>query len=326
MKWAWGMRRFASASSDFLGAEASVCDGVRRVLATRAQERCPLLVMGQDVAVLIGSCSRKQCRIRPVLRLSSGTMPTSQRAYTETGHRRYAIGVLALFGLVFLALGWSPSYRADWLLENALVFLIVPVLVATYRKLPLSKISYAALFLFLCLHEVGSHYTYAEVPYEAWTQSLFGGSLNALFGWERNHFDRVVHFLYGVLIVYPVREIFLRVANVSGFWGYLFPVLVVMSSSLLFELIEWAAALVFGGELGMAYLGTQGDIWDSHKDSGLATLGALVSSLVIAAIHSRLDRDFAREWAESLRVKHPEPMGEVAIEEMLDQRHDEGVR
>ncbi len=243
--------------------------------------------------------------------------------YAALAHRRYATSLLALFGAIFLALGWAPSYREDWLLENVLVFLLVPFFVVTYRRLPLSKISYTALFLFFCLHEVGAHYTYAEVPYNTWFQSLFGGELNEALGLERNHFDRLVHFLYGVLIVYPVREIFLRVANARGFWGYLFPLLVVMSTSLLFELIEWAAAMLFGGDLGMAYLGTQGDIWDSHKDSALATLGALLASVVIAAVHAGLDRDFTREWVESLRVKHPEPMGEIAVERMLEERQQE---
>jgi putative membrane protein len=243
-------------------------------------------------------------------------MVASDRRNEVAGQHRYPATLLALFTAIFLALGWSPSYREDWLLENVLVFLAVPFFVVTYRRLPLSKISYTALFLFLCLHEIGAHHTYAEVPYEQWFRSLLGVGLNETLGWERNHFDRLVHFLYGVLIVYPVREIFLRVANARGFWAYLFPLLVVMSTSLLFELIEWAAAMLFGGELGMAYLGTQGDIWDSHKDSALATLGALLSSVVIAGVHSGLDRDFTREWVESLRVKHPEPMGEVAIERM----------
>jgi putative membrane protein len=243
--------------------------------------------------------------------------------YSVIGHRRYAASLLALFAVVFVALGWAPSYREDWLLENLLVFLLVPFFVVTYQRLPLSKISYSALFLFLCLHEIGAHYTYSEVPYDQWFQTLLGVGLNEAVGWERNHFDRIVHFLYGVLIVYPVREIFLRVADTRGFWGYLFPLLVVMSTSLLFELIEWAAAMLFGGDLGMAYLGTQGDIWDSHKDSIFATLGALLSSVVIAMIHAGLDRDFTREWVESLRVKHPEPMGEVAIERMLERRHRE---
>jgi putative membrane protein len=244
-------------------------------------------------------------------------MSHPKRDYEAAGHRRYAAGLLALFVVVFLALAWAPSYREDWLLENVLVFLLVPFFVLTYQRLPLSKISYSAIFLFLCLHEVGSHYTYAEVPYDQWSETIFGRGLNDVFGWERNHFDRLVHFLWGVLIVYPVREIFLRVADARGFWAYLFPLLVVMSTSLLFELIEWAAAMFFGGELGMAYLGTQGDIWDSHKDSALATAGALISSVVIAGIHARLSRDFTREWVESLRVKHPDPMGEVAVERML---------
>jgi len=251
-------------------------------------------------------------------------MPRKRKQSTEAAvreiHRRYPATLFALFAVVFVALGWSPSYRADWLLENMLVFALLPILIYTYPRLPLSKISYTSIFLFLCLHEVGAHFTYAEVPYDEWWQSLFGRDLNLLLGWERNHFDRVVHFIYGVLIVYPAREIFLRVADVKGFWGYLFPLLVVMSSSLLFELIEWWAALIFGKDLGMAYLGTQGDVWDSHKDSLLATLGALLASLVIAGIHAMLDRDFAREWVQSLTVKHPEPMGEVAIDHLLEQR------
>ncbi len=238
--------------------------------------------------------------------------------------RRYPIVLLAVFALLFVALGWSPWYRDAWLLENLLVFAAVATLVATYRRLPLSNISYTCLFVFLSLHEVGSHYTYSEVPYDDWSRALFGQSLSSVLGLERNHFDRLIHFLYGVLITYPVREVFLRVANAAGFWGYLFPLLVVMSTSLLYELIEWGAAVVFGGDLGMAYLGTQGDIWDAHKDSALATLGALLASVVIAVVHSTLDRDFAREWAESLTVKQPEPLGEVAIERMIEERRDEG--
>jgi putative membrane protein len=237
-----------------------------------------------------------------------------------TVHRRYSATLLALFAVVFLTLGWEPSYRDDWLLENVLVFVLLPGIVLSYRRLPLSRISYTALFLFLCLHEVGAHYTYSEVPYDAWSEMLLGRDFSSLVGWERNHFDRVVHFLWGLLLVYPVREVFLRVADAKGFWAYLFPVLVVMSTSLLFELIEWGAAVVFGGDLGMAYLGTQGDIWDSHKDSLLATIGALIASFVIAGIHSALDRDFTREWVESLAIKHPEPMGEITIGRMLEER------
>jgi len=189
---------------------------------------------------------------------------------------------------------------------------------ASWRWFPFSRVSYTLIFLFLCLHEVGSHYTYAEVPYEEWTQALFGRSLNEVMGWERNHFDRLVHFSYGLLLAYPIREVFLRVANVRGFWGYFLPLDVAMSTSMAYELVEWGAAALLGGELGMAYLGTQGDIWDAHKDMALASLGALIAMGMTVTINLTLQRDFAREWAESLRVKQAEPLGETAISRMLE--------
>jgi putative membrane protein len=162
------------------------------------------------------------------------------------------------------------------------------------------------------LHEVGAHYTYAKVPYDAWVQALTGGSLNSLLGWQRNQFDRLAHFAFGLLLAYPIREIFMRVADTRGFWSYYLPLDVTMASSALFELIEWGAALAFGGDLGAAYLGTQGDPWDAHKDIALASLGAFLAMVIIAAINLRFQRDFAREWSESLRVKRKRPLGEDA--------------
>jgi putative membrane protein len=121
------------------------------------------------------------------------------------------------------------------------------------------------------------------------------------------------------LLAYPVREMFIRVADVKGFWSYFLPLDLTMSTSMLYELVEWAVAEVFGGELGMAYLGTQGDVWDAHKDMGLASLGALLAMLVTAGMNGWLQRDFAREWNESLRVKHAEPLGEDEIRRMLEE-------
>src|ERR1043165_10234984 len=106
---------------------------------------------------------------------------------------------------------------------------------------------------------------------------------------------------------------FLRVGNVRGFWGYFLPLDLTMSTSMLYELIEWAAAEYFGGDLGMAYLGTQGDVWDAHKDMAMASLGALIAMCITAAVNIRLQRDFAREWVESLRVKGRNPLGEDEI-------------
>ena len=219
--------------------------------------------------------------------------------------------------MVWTALAIDPWYRHDWALENALVVAFLVLIAATYRRLTLSRVSYTLIFLFLCLHEVGAHYTYAKVPYDEWFASLTGVTLNSLLGWQRNHFDRVVHFSYGLALAYPIREVFLRVADVRGFWGYFLPLDLTMSTSMMFELFEWVAAELFGGELGQAYLGTQGDIWDAHKDMALASLGALIAMLITAGINRALQHDFAREWDQSLEVKHPRPLGEDEIARML---------
>lgn len=235
-------------------------------------------------------------------------------------NRKYLLILAALFAVIWVALAISPLYREDWMLENLLVVVFAVGMAATWRRFPFSRASYTLIFLFLCLHEVGAHYTYSRVPYNEWTQALFGMSLNDAMGWERNHFDRLVHFSYGLLLAYPIREIFLRVANVRGFWGYFLPLDVAMSTSMIFELFEWGAAELFAGDLGMAYLGTQGDIWDAHKDMALASLGALIAMGIVVAINLRLQRDFAREWVESLKVKKATPLGEDAIAEMLERR------
>jgi putative membrane protein len=231
-------------------------------------------------------------------------------------HRAYLALLGGLFGGLWIALALEPRYRDDWMLENVLVALLVVAIAATHRKFLLSRVSYTLVFLFLCLHEVGAHYTYSEVPYDAWIRALTGHSLNEAMGWERNHFDRLVHFLYGLLMAYPLREFFLRVADVRGFWGYFLPLDFTLSTSALFELFEWAAAELFGGDLGAAYLGTQGDVWDAHKDMALAGTGALLAMLVTAAINAYLQRDFARELQESLRIKARTPLGEDEIERL----------
>jgi putative membrane protein len=221
---------------------------------------------------------------------------------------------------VFAGLGWRPLDRADWALENALVVPAAAALVFSRRRLPLSRISYSLIFVFLCLHEVGAHYTYAQVPYDRWFAALGGAPLSEWTGWQRNHYDRFVHFCFGLFLAYPIREVFLRVADARGFWGYYLPLDVTMACSMAFELVEWAAASLFGGDLGIAYMGAQGDPWDTQKDMGLAAAGALLAMGITAAINASLQRDFARELAESLRVKGRRPLGEDEIARLLGKR------
>lgn len=226
----------------------------------------------------------------------------------------YRTKLFIAFTLWWLVWAYKPWQFSDWVLENILTVAFVTLLIVTRNKFRLSSVSYTVLFIFLCLHTIGSHYTYADVPYERWTGAL-GFSINDTFGFTRNHFDRLVHFLFGFLFYYPMRELFMRVAMSRGAWSYYLPVELVMSLSMLYELIEWAAAELVGGDLGMAYLGTQGDIWDAHKDMGLATIGAVLGMIVVAAINWRYQRDFANEFLDSLRIKLKIPLGEVKLRE-----------
>ena len=231
--------------------------------------------------------------------------------------RPYVVALIAVYLALWTWLAIKPFDRHDWLLENALVLVFGIALFFSHKRFVFSRVSYTLIFLFLCLHAVGSHYTYAEVPYEAAWKSLTGHSFNAMLGWERNNFDRLVHFSYGLLLAYPLREIFLRVADARGFWGYFLPLDFTLSTSALYELIEWGAAEVFGGDLGVAYLGTQGDVWDAQKDMACAGSGALIAMLITALLNGWLQRDFAREWSDSLRVKDHRPYGEEEIARMV---------
>jgi putative membrane protein len=234
--------------------------------------------------------------------MNRSTLP-AQPAAKIPSLRRWVITLAGMFAMVVAASAYGAWYPHDWLLENALMIPGLAILAAIYWKLPFTRLSWTLVFIFLCLHELGAHYTYSEVPYDAWWQSLTGSTLSETMGWPRNHFDRLVHFLYGALLAYPIREIFFHLAGAKGFWSYFLPLDLTLSTSALYELIEWAAAEVFGANLGAAYLGTQGDPWDAQKDMALAALGALLALTATALVNYRYQRDFAREWSASIRIR-----------------------
>ncbi len=194
---------------------------------------------------------------------------------------RYPALLLALYAAIWVGLGIAPSYREDWLLENVIVLIAVPLLVVNHRRLRLSNLSCSLLFVFLVLHAIGAHYTYSEVPLDRWSEALFGQGLSELFGFQRNHYDRLVHFMYGLLVTPAMIELLDARAPQRGMWRWLLPWFFVLAHSARYEILEWLAAEVFGGELGQAYLGTQGDVWDAQKDSALAALGALIAVFAV---------------------------------------------
>lgn len=166
--------------------------------------------------------------------------------------------------------------RHDWFLENLLVAAALAILIGTYRVFALSDLSYLLITAFLTLHAIGAHYTYSEVPFGFWIQHTFG--------FVRNPFDRVVHFSFGLLMAYPIREVFLRVANTRGIWAYYLPLDVTLAFSALYEIMEMVVATMVAPGTGDAWLGTQGDVWDAQKDMGVAALGALLCMCLTALI------------------------------------------
>jgi putative membrane protein len=191
---------------------------------------------------------------------------------------RYPLCLLAAYLAIWLALAINPVFRKDWLLENIIVFVAVPLFVLTARRLRFSDFAYTCLFAFFVLHAIGAHYTYSLVPYADWWQALGGGAPEG-----RNHYDRFVHFIYGLLVTPAAVEVFAHFGRYSRPWAFLMPWMFMAGHSVIYELVEFAAAIAFGGDLGQAYLGTQGDVWDSQKDMALALAGATLALILLAA-------------------------------------------
>ena len=187
---------------------------------------------------------------------------------------------LMTFIVVFMAI-WVSTFlgtsdMSNWLLENTLVFLFLGFLLLTHRKYQFSDLSFLLICIYLCLHVYGSKYTYAENPLGYW--------LKDQLHWSRNHYDRIVHFSFGFLLAYPMREMFLRWLRYPRWVSWLLPIEITLSVSAFYELIEWAVADVFFPAQGDAYLGTQGDIWDAQKDIFLAFLGAIIATTIVSLI------------------------------------------
>lgn len=156
----------------------------------------------------------------------------------------------------------------NWFLENTLTFVFGILLLLTFKRYRLSDLSYSFIFLYLTLHVYGATYTYAENPFGYWLQNILQT--------ERNHYDRIVHFSFGFMLAYPMRDLFKNTFEFPDKYCWLLPAEITLSFSAMYELIEWAVADIFFPHQGVAYLGTQGDMWDAQKDMGLAFVGAIL--------------------------------------------------
>lgn len=194
----------------------------------------------------------------------------------------YLITYLLVFFVLWMStlIGTTDIY--NWMIENTLVVIFLCVLALSFKRFQFSDLSYTFIFVYLCLHVYGAKYTYAENPFGYWMKDYFH--------FERNHYDRIVHFSFGFMLAYPMRDFFLNKMKFPNWVGWLLPVEITLSFSCLYELIEWAVADVLFPEQGVAYLGTQGDVWDAQKDMFMAFCGAGIIMLMISCIKKVFDK------------------------------------
>ena len=222
---------------------------------------------------------------------------------------KFKIFLFVAFLAAWIWAAIHPIYPHDWLLENYLVFIFVPVILLLGVYFRLSNLSYGLITIFMILHVIGSHYTYVEVP--------FGYTLEKWLHADRNMYDRLVHFSFGFLLAYPLRETFMRVARAKGFWSYFMPVDLTFAFSAIYEIIEWLTARKVDISAGLAFLGSQGDTWDAQKDMLMAGLGAILTMAVVFLVNACLKKGFWKDMKESFKLsKDDRPLGEEELARM----------
>jgi putative membrane protein len=209
-----------------------------------------------------------------------------------TYNKRLLSGLLVWYVLLSLWTAYAPADRQFWLLSSILPGLLVLLLIGTHRFVPLSPASYVLITLFLTLHMIGVRYTYAEVPAGAW--------LELALPLGRNQYDRIVHFCFGFLLTYPIEELFRLTVSLRGWLLYYLPVMTVLGLSGLWEIVESWVARAVHPELGITYLGSQGDVWDAQKDMAAAMYGALLCTGLLL-LYRKPRVGVSRSVAESSR-------------------------
>jgi putative membrane protein len=203
--------------------------------------------------------------------------------------------LLILLGAVFVWSAVRPHDYFTWILETFPAIIGFVILVATYRRFPLTPLAYGLLMIHAAILMVGGHYTYAEVPLGFWMRDLLHTA--------RNDYDRIGHFAQGFVPAIVAREILIRRKVVRGRgWVYFIVVCICLAISASYELLEWRVSVATGSK-GDAFLGTQGDIWDTQEDMATALVAAMIAPLVLGWIH---DRQIARAGEHFLHHRDTE--------------------
>jgi putative membrane protein len=191
----------------------------------------------------------------------------------------YHMWLVILYVVWWAFMAYKPVYFSDWLIENILVAASVILFWWAYPKVRFSNLSFTLIAIFLALHTLGSHYTYAEVPLGDW--------ISEALELERNHYDRVIHFIYGLFLFWPLREASVMFLGHEGKRNGFISLLFIAGSSAVYETMEWVTAEVVSPEAAMAFLGVQGDVFDAQKDHTLALIGGLISFFIAVWLAKR---------------------------------------
>lgn len=197
----------------------------------------------------------------------------------QTPSRRELLTLLIIYAIGFTLLAIRPYDRGDWALENFFPLSMLAAVLIAYPYYKFTRLAYYLIFVYLFVQSYGGHYTYALAPPFNWLRDEFHLS--------RNHYDRVAHFMLGFLMAIPIREILLQYVKTSRRWMAFITASIVLAIGAFYEFIEWWVSLLASPELGNAFLGTQGDIWDSHWDMLLALIGAICALALFTKLHDR---------------------------------------
>lgn len=198
---------------------------------------------------------------------------------TQSPSKRELLILIAIYAVGFTILAINPHDRGDWALENFFPVALLVSTIAIYPWIKLSRLAYYLIFFYLFVQSYGGHWTYALTPPFNW--------LRDEYHLGRNHYDRLAHFMLGFLMAIPIREILLRYVIASRRWLAFITAAIVLAIGAFYEFLEWWTSLLVSPELGDAFLGTQGDIWDSHWDMFLALAGSVIALAIFMKRHDR---------------------------------------
>jgi putative membrane protein len=198
--------------------------------------------------------------------------------------------LLSLFLVLLAVTCINPPWPRDFMLQHVPTTAAIAILLFVQKRVGISLLSYSLILCFMLVHVLGARYLYSNVPYNDWTEALFAFNLNEELGLsERNHYDRLVHLLFGLMISVPAWRFGIRVLKLNRYWSAVVAMMFILSAGSFYEVAEWGVAMLFSPETAENYNGQQGDVWDPQRDMLLAAVGATIT-LSAVLLFSRTGR------------------------------------